>query len=127
MTQLDPFPDEQNRIVLDLERRIEALEAAVKSRPAAAVTRASGPFFLPDATVTLQSGGLTIGAAGGQFQVVDQIGNRVSIPVGYVATITATNAGATYDSAAQILINTLKTAVNDLTFSLKSDHVMKTS
>ncbi|MFB4285715.1 hypothetical protein ACBJ59_61385 [Nonomuraea sp. MTCD27] len=124
---IDQFPAGNPEILRDLARRIAALEAKLGVQQAVEVSKASGPFFLPNGTPTLQSGGLVIGASGTQFQVVDQVGNRVDIPCASVAPITLSNAGAAYDGTAQALINGLKTGHNDLLSTLKLYRLMKSS
>ena len=47
MSLLDPFPGNQSRIIRELERRMEALEAQARTRPGMEVGRASGPFLIP--------------------------------------------------------------------------------
>ncbi|MFB4276031.1 hypothetical protein ACBJ59_12105 [Nonomuraea sp. MTCD27] len=125
MSQLDQFPDNQNRIVRDLERRIEQLEAQVKNRPGAAVSRASGSFFLPDGAVSGQAGGMTMGGSGGQFRVVDHLGNIIELPMSAQAPISLTDASSVYDGTAQALINALKAGHNDLLNRMKVYRLMR--
>lgn len=123
---IDPFPVDPNRIVQQLARRVAALEARLGVQPAVEVSAASGPFFLPDgAAFTGQAGGLRMGAVGSQFRVVDAVGNVIDIPIGFMASITTANAGASYDGTTQTLINALKTGHNDLLTMMKAYRVMK--
>ena len=102
----DPFPVDQNRIIKDLERRIEALEAQVRARPGTPITQASGPFYIPNSsTPDTPTGGVRLYAAGGGFRVIEDDGTVREIGDPFtpasnviVDSITAPTAPGTYNS-----------------------------
>ncbi|MFD0883560.1 hypothetical protein ACFQ08_03165 [Streptosporangium algeriense] len=79
---MDQFPAEQGRDIRALERRIEALEALVREVKGVPVRRASGPFFLPNASSpTTPSGGVVFYSSGGSARWIDSFGmDRSLIP-----------------------------------------------
>ncbi|MGS2641668.1 hypothetical protein [Streptosporangium sp. G12] len=104
MSVLDPFPVDQNRIIKSLERRIEALEALVRTQAGAPVTKASGAFFLPNSgTPDTPVGGALVYASSGDFRVRTSGGVIKQMPGIGVSVPNATNnlalAPATYNKA----------------------------
>jgi hypothetical protein len=76
----DPFPADQNRIIKALERRIEALEAQVRQRPGAPVTKATAPFTIPGAAPSTPASGVQIGVSGGKIVFQHADGSTETIP-----------------------------------------------
>lgn len=125
----DQFPAGQDRIIADLLRRVQKLEAAQRSGPGLNIGSASGPFFLPNSgTPANPSGGALIYASGGDFRVLTSGGVVKPIPAQGAAVANPafplTNATATYNQAqVQTIVNTadnLNTALLALLTSLRN-------
>lgn len=70
----DEFPGSDSRIVRDLERRIEALEAQVRQVRGVPVTRTSGPLYIPNGSPSTPSGGFVLYSSGGEGRWVSSSG-----------------------------------------------------
>ncbi|MGC5009737.1 hypothetical protein ACLQ2R_03125 [Streptosporangium sp. DT93] len=125
----DQFPPDQNRIIAALERRIADLEGLVRQTKGAPVTKASGPFFLPNSgTPDNPVGGALIYASGGDLRALTAGGQVLQIPgQGYAVADPAfplTNATPTYTQGqVQTIVNTVdnhQTAILLLLASLRS-------
>ncbi|MFI7532566.1 hypothetical protein [Streptosporangium sp. NPDC049376] len=64
---LDPYPLDQTRIIKDLERRVEQLEALLRRTTGTPVTQASSEFFIPDSPSTpdVPTGGIVLYSSSG--------------------------------------------------------------
>lgn len=135
MTQLDPFPVDQNRIIKSLEKRIEALEALIRQKDGAPVTKASGSFFLPNSgTPATPVGGAEIYGSGGEFRVITSAGVIKQMPGIGVSVATPafplTNATPTYvQGQVQTIVDTVNndhTALLALLASLRGAGTINT-
>jgi hypothetical protein len=127
---IDRYPDDLFAQIRHLTARVEQLEAQLGQRPA--ITSASAGWILRNMTApaTPPSGDVHIYAVSGQMWARSTLGDVPLLAQGvadYVAPITATDAGASYNSTAQTLINTLKTTVNSTLVNLKLSGQMDSS
>ncbi|WP_431903606.1 hypothetical protein [Nonomuraea sp. bgisy101] len=111
----DEFGTDQTRIIRDLERRIEVLEAQARTRPGAPVTQASGPLFLPNSsTPATPSGGCAIYAVSGGFRVIDSSGTVRQITAGAAVSNPTLVMGDAPGSYTTGYANTQSAAINEL-------------
>lgn len=104
----DQMPGSDSRIMRDLERRIEVLEAQVRQVRGVPVTQASTAFFVPDSSPSTPSGGVYLYASGGTFRWrsssgADYSGIPPTVPkAGFVSDpnpLTAGSAPGSYSSS----------------------------
>ncbi|MGA5764467.1 hypothetical protein [Nonomuraea bangladeshensis] len=80
MTSLGEFNGgDQIDIIKRLERRIEALEAQVRERPGAPVTKASTAFTIPSASAGSPDDGATLYYDGANLRYVDDAGRDKAV------------------------------------------------
>lgn len=105
---MSAFPDSQDQQIRDLQRQVEALANEVKNLRGLVITRASGPFFIPNASSpSAQSGGVVAYAIGGEPAWRSSSGSVIQIPEpfspasdpGAVPSFSSTNAPGTYQAA----------------------------
>jgi hypothetical protein len=129
LSLLDPFPGNDKRIIRELERRIEALEAQARNRPAMEVGRTSGVLFLPNsAPFTNPAGGAYLYASGGSLRWRSSSGTDrpITAPiVGNVGDLVNGPAGATYGDTERAMLGEIKLTVNALLFNMRSSTLMQ--
>lgn len=119
MTRFDPTPTDFARLFRELEKRVEAVEARQGSRPP--ITEASAGWTMrgmaapdtsgmpaTDGRIYIKGGRLTFkpGGNGAEVQL------RPQITLGDPGNVTAGDAGSTYTTFEQTLMNQIKSRFN---------------
>ncbi|MFF0867618.1 hypothetical protein ACFYUV_38055 [Nonomuraea sp. NPDC003560] len=125
MTRFDPTPTDFARLFRELEKRVETLEARQGTRPP--ITEASAGWTLrgmatpdtsgmpaTDGRIYMKGGRFTCrpGGNGSEVQL------RPPITIGDPGDVSAGDAGSTYTSLEQALLNQLKSRVNGMRSSM---------
>jgi hypothetical protein len=124
------YPGDPWERIRQLERDVEELKAMLNARRP--LTEASAGWLLRNqsAPSVPPVNDVHIYASSGRLWARSTLGDVPLLAQGvadYVAPITATDAGATYNSTAQTLINQLKTTMNDTLVNLKFSGQMESS
>ncbi|WP_214322100.1 hypothetical protein [Nonomuraea sediminis] len=113
----DVYPADLLAEIRDLKRRVEQLEASRGS-----LTAASKGWLMSDMAIpSVSSGQIQIGCNGGDFYVkTSSTVKRIPGVAASVAAVSTTDAGSTYTTSVQTLINELKTKLNAFISNNKS-------
>lgn len=126
----DVYPSDLASRVEQLEGVVAELQALLRAR--SPLLEASAGWLLRNqaAPSTPPANDVHIYANSGRLWARSTLGDVPLLAQGvadYVAPVTATDAGATYNATAQTLINTLKTTVNSALVNLKLSGQMESS
>ncbi|MBB4700074.1 hypothetical protein [Sphaerisporangium siamense] len=134
---LNPYPADQNEILRDLQRQINALAAEVKRVTGVPVTKASAPFLVPSASApAAPSSGAYLYVSGGEVYVRSTSRHYSTLPpevpqaaeVAPAANITSGNAPSSYSQSwAQQIYDGLvssKNTINATLVALKNADLM---
>ncbi|MER7363564.1 hypothetical protein [Nonomuraea wenchangensis] len=132
----DPYGASLERILRDLERRLQKLETAQRAGPGLIVGKASGAFNLPTASADIPADGASIYWDGTRFRYTDESGNDRPFGGGvapFVGPLSGSvdPAPASYTSGwgAQVTssINTMVGKINSIPAALITGNLMNPS
>ncbi|MFF4989619.1 hypothetical protein ACFY19_20670 [Streptosporangium saharense] len=83
---MSQFPADQTRIIQDLMRRVEKLEAQLRAGPGLTIGKASGAFNLPTTGAATPSSGANLIYDGSQVRYVDSSGTSRALGVTQTTT-----------------------------------------
>lgn len=117
----DVYPADLLARFRELEKRVEQLEGARGS-----LTAASKGWLMSNMTIpSVSAGTIQIGCNAGEFFVATNTTvKRIPSAAAAVSAVSTTDAGSTYTTSVQTLINELKTKVNATLSALKSASLM---